>query len=218
MKDCVLFLNGQYPRKDLEYYRSFCRNAFTVAVDGGYRFFRATGLFPDLLIGDFDSISRVPRNLPQSTEVVEFSSHKDKTDAHLALEHCLKLKASRIRIVQPSTGEPDQFIGNMMLLTLARAKGSSNRRPDTRIVNIAYEVLFLDNSSFTIIGGRGDLVSIIPLSGTIQYTCTGTEYLARDRQLGRGETLALRNSITGKRAGFRVKGQAFLVHSFADRK
>jgi thiamine pyrophosphokinase len=218
MKDCVLFLNGQYPRKHLDYYRSFCRDAFAVAVDGGYRFFKAAGLWPDLLIGDFDSISRVPRNLPETTKVVEFSSHKDKTDAHLALEHCLKLKPSRIRIVQPSTGEPDQFIGNMMLLTLARNKQSSKRRPDIRIINIAYEILFLDNSTHTITHGSGGLVSIIPLSRTIRYTCTGTEYLVRDRKLRRGDSLALRNSITGKRAGFRVKGQAFLVHRFADHK
>jgi thiamine pyrophosphokinase len=218
MKDCVLFLNGQYPRKHLDYYRRLCRNAFTVAVDGGYRFFKAAGLWPDLLIGDFDSIPRIPRNLPPSTEVVEFSSHKDKTDAQLALEHCLKLKASRIRVVQPSAGEPDQFIGNMMLLTLARKRGWSKRQLDIRIVNVEHEILFLDNSSHTINNGSGDLVSIIPLSRTIRYTCTGTEYVARDTKLGRGDTLALRNSITGKRAGFRVKGQAFLVHRFADRK
>ncbi len=214
MKDCILFLNGAYARRDIEYYRALCRGRYTVAVDGGYRFFTAAGLFPNLLIGDFDSIRRMPRDLPKSTIVERFPPMKDKTDAELALDHCLARKAKRIDIVQPSYGEPDQMLGNFLILLVAAGKQQGRYHPEIRIINRRYEVQLLNDSMVVLRNATGDLVSVLPLSGKVSLTTTGTSYNVRGVEVLRGRSLGMRNRVTSRRATFGVKGMALLVRQF----
>ncbi|MBK7143223.1 MAG: thiamine diphosphokinase [bacterium] len=214
MKDCILFLNGSYARRDIEYYRKLCRGRYLVAVDGGYRFFKAAGIFPNLLIGDFDSIRRMPSDLPKSTVVERFPPMKDKTDAELALDHCLARKAKRIDIVQPSYGEPDQMLGNFLLLLVAAGKQRGAYHPEIRIVNRRYEVQLLNDNKVVLSNAAGDLVSVLPLSGKVSLTTTGTSYNVSGVEVIRGRSLGMRNRVTGRRAEIGVAGMALLVRQF----
>ena len=214
MKNCLLFLHGVYPSKHLAYYKNLCRNRFTIAVDGGYRFFKKTGLYPDVLIGDFDSLKKIPGDLPPETEILRFEVEKNQTDAELALQYCFERKAGSIDLIQPSTGEPDQFAGNLMLLALTGrlAKGYN---PKLRIVNAGYEIVLLDNSRRNITDAVGDMVSILPLSKKVKYSCRGTAYNVRELVIKQGQSIGLRNRITVRKAVFDITGQAFLVRIYA---
>jgi len=215
MKDCLLFLHGAYPSKHLAYYKKLCRNKFTIAVDGGYRFFKKTGLVPDVLIGDFDSLKKIPQNLPPKTEVLRFPAEKNQTDAELALAYCFERKARRIDLVQPSAGEPDQFTGNLMLLTQTR-RLVAGYNPQVRIVNAGYEIVFMDNTRKIVTNAAGDTVSILPLSKKVKYTCRGTVYNVRELLIRQGQSIALRNRITARKAVFDITGQAFFIRVYAD--
>jgi thiamine pyrophosphokinase len=215
VQSCILFLQGTYPKSDLEYYKKRCRGKFLVAVDGGYSFFRKTGLTPQILIGDFDSIGRIPRNLSTKTEVIRYSSHKDKTDIELAVDYCLERGMSDIQIVQPSFGEPDQFVGNLMLLIRA---GQLKRRVQgcvVHIINRRYEVCALAEGSGIITGGKGDCLSVVPISDKIVLSLVGTEYDVTDLTILRGESRGLRNQISASRAHVRVRGTALVIRQFA---
>ena len=218
MKDCILFLHGTYARRDIDYYRKLTRGKFTVAVDGGFRFFRLAGIFPHLLIGDFDSIRKMPTDLPKSTLVERFPARKDKTDAELALDYCLARKAKRIDIVQPSYGEPDQMLGNFLLLLVAAGKQSGRYRPEIRIINRRYEIQLLNESNVTLLKATDDTVSILPLSKKIDLSTTGTSYNVRGVEIMRGRSLGMRNRITASRASFAVKGTALLIRQFSRKK
>lgn len=215
MKRCVLFLHGRYQAKDLPFYKRLCRGRFTVAVDGGYRFFRLSRIIPDLLIGDFDSLKTVPRDLSPRTVVERFPAAKDKTDTHLALDYCLERRAPKIDIVQPSFGEPDQFMGNLMLLAVPLRGSGSDYWPEVRIVNAGYDAALISNRTHSMSGARGDIISVIPLSQKVKYSCRGVEYPVTNVLLRQGDTRALRNKITAKRARFDIKGQAFVVRQYA---
>jgi len=213
MKDCLLFLHGAYSSKHLAYYKKLCRGRFTIAVDGGYRFFEKTDLFPDVLIGDFDSLKKIPKNLPPKTKVLRFPAEKNQTDAELALEYCFERKARRIDLVQPSAGEPDQFMGNLMLLTLTR-RLVAEYNPQVRIVNAGYEIVFLDNTRKIVANAVGDTVSILPLSKKVKYTCRGTAYNVREFKIKQGQSVGLRNRITARKAVFDITGQAFFIRVY----
>lgn len=217
MKDCILFLNGSYKPSELAYYRDLCDGKFTVAVDGGYSFFRRTRTFPDLLIGDFDSIKAFPRNLPESTIVKRYPAQKDKTDAELALEYCLAHGARRIDIIQPSYGEPDQLLGNFLLLSLVSSRSEKRTLPKLRILNRRYEVILLDHGSVTIVDGAGDMVSVIPLSSWIRLTTSGADYNVHAARISRGRSQGLRNRIAKKRASFKIEGTALVIRQFSSR-
>ncbi|MDD3732125.1 MAG: thiamine diphosphokinase [candidate division Zixibacteria bacterium] len=214
MKNCILFLHGTYPEKHIAGYRKLCRGKCTIAIDGGYSFFKKAALSPDLIIGDFDSIEKFPSSLTGRTEMLRYPPAKDKTDAELALEYCFEHKVRKIDIVQPIIGEPDQFMGNLMLLTLAR-RLNDKYQPEVRIINTGYEILFLENKSKVISGAKGDIVSIIPLSPRIKLSCRGTAFPAENMPLRRGQCRGLRNRISASRAVFDITGQAFLVHQYA---
>jgi thiamine pyrophosphokinase len=217
-ENCVLFLHGRYPGKHQKFYEKLCRSRFKVAVDGGYSFFKKTGIIPDLLIGDFDSLKPFPTSLSSKTEVIRHPTDKDKTDAQLALEHCILKGAREIDIVQPNVGELDQLLGNLMLLSLPRMYESLKLYPFVRIVNHAQEVFFLDGTTLIIERAVGDRVSVVPVSRKVTYSCRGCQYEIDGVRLRMGETLALRNRIVADPAEFRVKGQAFLIRRYSRKR
>ena len=212
MKNCILFLPGRYYTTHLDFYRKLCRGRFKIAVDGGYRFFAASGLHPDLLLGDFDSLGSLPPRLPARTEVLSFPTDKDKTDTHLALEYCLSRRAKHIDIVQPTTGDVDHFTSNLMLLSHGSVPAGGKYRPEIRLVNPRYEIRYLKNCSHVLDQARGDVVSVIPLSSSIGLSCSGTAFDVTRLRVPRGKTVTTRNKIVAARAVFKVAGEALLFH------
>ncbi|MCB2229553.1 thiamine diphosphokinase [bacterium] len=215
MRSAVLFLHGQYRSQDIANYKELAKKRFTIAVDGGYRFFKAAGIAPDLLVGDFDSLKRIPKNLPTTTEVIRAEVRKDATDAELAVEYCLKRGFGQIDIVQPSFGEPDHYLGNVMLLRLVE-RWNRRRKSNigARLVSVSEEIILLTNASQVVRGRVGDRVSFVPLTDS-RYTCTGTDYNVRGILIRPGETVGLRNKITAKRAKFTVTGEGLLVRGWS---
>lgn len=213
MKHWALFVNGRYPSANYDFYRELAIGKRLVAVDGGYRFLNRLGLVPELLIGDFDSLARLPKDLPDSIEVLRFEVAKDMTDTHLALDCCLERGAKAIDIVDPSGGDIDHLLGNMMLLTAASKRV---RKPYPRITLRSYrhEVRFLDDGSVSYSDAVGDGLSIVPLSETLVLDLCGVEYPARALKLQRGDTYGLRNRIAARRATVRVRGQALVIRLY----
>lgn len=146
--------------------------------------------------------------------MLRYPPAKNKTDAELALEYCFEHKVRKIDVVQPIIGEPDQFMGNLMLLTLA-CRLNGTYRPEVRILNTGYEIFFLENAAKVISGAKGDIVSIIPLSPRVKLSCRGTAFPAENMPLRRGQSRGLRNRMSASRAVFDITGQAFLVHQYA---
>jgi thiamine pyrophosphokinase len=211
-RDWVLFLHGRYQTRDLSFYRMLCQGKRLMAVDGGYSFFRKTGIKPDLLIGDFDSLKKIPRELP-SHAIIRHPRAKDATDAELGLRYCLERGARSIDIVQPSTGEIDQFIGNLMILLIpATEKRSAPTK--IRIISAGYEVHLLRDKSLSFKDAVGDVLSVIPISSRITYSCSGTEFDVAGRTVRLGWSLATRNTIQARVARFRVRGIALLVRLY----
>lgn len=210
MNDCVLFLAGRYYGRDFPFYRKLVRGRFTVAVDGGYRFFRRAGLVPNLLIGDLDSIDRLPRRISSRTTVISYPADKDQTDAELALAYCLKHGAKNIDIVQPAIGDPDHFLANLFLMAdPPYPKKRLNVR--IRLLGPKFEAYFLKDSTHTFKNATGSTVSVIPVSSSIRLTCRGAAFDVDDLKLTRGRARSVRNRIISSQASFRVSGQAFLI-------
>ena len=217
MRNAILFLHGKYATSDLNHYKKLARGKYLVAVDGGYSFFRKTGLVPDLLIGDFDSIGKMPRNLTAKTTVVQHPAYKDKTDVELALDHCLSICSQEIFVVQPTCGEPDQFLGNAMVLMRKAQLKRQLRGCSVHIINRQYQICALADGAGMISGGKGDVFSVVPISDQIVLTLSGTEYDVTNLVIKRGESRGLRNRIIANPAHIRIRGTALVVRQFARR-
>jgi thiamine pyrophosphokinase len=214
MRKAVLFLTGRYHTRDLPFYRQLTRGCFKVAVDGGYRFFERSGLVADLLIGDFDSLKRLPRRLSPKTRVARFPADKDKTDTELALDYCLDHGILKIDLVQPSFGDPDHFLANLFLLTRASRRHKQGT-PQLRLVGPDYEALLLSDRRISFRRARGSVVSVIPVSASIKLTCRGTAFDITRAKITRGQTRSTRNRITTATAWFEIAGKAFVIRHFS---
>jgi thiamine pyrophosphokinase len=215
MKHWVLFLPGPYNKKNITFYHTLCANARLVAVDGGCRFFSVCGITPDYVIGDLDSVKKIPRRIRENSEIIRFHSKKDKTDLQLAFEHCLDHGARQIDIVNPEVGQVDHFLGNLMLLGLFNKKLKTIGNTKVRIVNVDYEILWLNNTRQIFVNSVGDRLSVHPMSASIKLSCRGTEYAADHLRIKRGHTRSLRNLITAQRATVEVEGEALVVHYYS---
>ncbi len=208
----VLFLSGRYCKNEIENYRKLCKGAKPVAVDGGCRFFINSGLMPDFVIGDFDSIGSIPRRIREKAELIRFPKAKDKTDLHLAIEHAVKHGAGKIEIVDPHIGQIDHFLGNLMLLgRYSRSRGSGNKI-EISITGRDFRATWLHDGRLTFVDCVGDTVSVIPISVTVKLTCRGMEFPADSLRIRRGDSRSLRNRISAKRATVEVSGDALVVH------
>ncbi len=210
MKDYALFLAGRYYQRDFPFYRRLARGRIRVAVDGGYNYFARSGTFPHLLIGDLDSLGRLPRTLSSRTTVLAYPTDKDQTDTELALDYCLETGAGAIDIIQPTIGDPDHFMANLFLLTRVANNGRADKT-SVRLVGPRFEAFYLKNSSRRFDRVVGSIVSVIPLSAAIQLSWTGTAYDVRRARISRGRTRSVRNQIVARRASVNIAGEAFLV-------
>ena len=90
-----------------------------LAADRGLDFFLETGLVPDIVDGDFDSLSGAGKAYLESldhTEIVRLNPEKDDTDTQSTLNLAIRRGAKNILILGATGGRLDHFIGNMGLL------------------------------------------------------------------------------------------------------
>ena len=154
MKAALIFLNGHY---DLRY-PQFYEEALTwaaenscplICADGGLRLFtelnqiNKSPVFPDVLLGDLDSLEGLPRNTIERLErsgtriVREWIGQvdKDDTDGQLAVAYAIaEYRCQRILLYgglpHPGGYEIDHFLGNLRLMRLGRQLFQDNSQRD----------------------------------------------------------------------------------------
>ncbi len=210
-KKFILFLNGQYKTEDIEYYKNLIGDKTSVAVDGGYDFFIQADIKPDYIIGDMDSIDTMEETISDDIAVFEFPVDKDLTDGHAALDFCMKEDFSLIEVVMPEIGEPDHFIGNILLLFHKDVKKKIREKREIIFLSRDYEYRILDNSKLEILDAAGDTFSIMPISKSIMLFCEGTKYDVKNLKVDLGETRALRNKIVANELMIKISGEAIFI-------
>ena len=140
-----------------------------VAVDGGADALARVDLEPSILVGDLDSISAHTRAALEArgVEVVLLPAAKDETDTEAALRLVVERGGDDIT-VYGALGGPrlDHLVGNLLLLSspwLAAVR--------VRMVNDLHEA-FLAKGDRTFEGERGDTVSLLPLTPSVEDVWT----------------------------------------------
>ena len=85
---------------------------FIIAADGGFDILLKKNAAPDLLLGDFDSISK----LPKCDNIMKFPVEKDYTDTFLAYEEGTKRGYRNFVIYGGMGGRIDHTIANIQTL------------------------------------------------------------------------------------------------------
>ena len=132
MKAALIFLNGYYDSRHLDFYRSEIESAVEnrfplICADGGIRIFdelNGSGnvpVVPDVHIGDMDSELGSITEAKQTVQEWVGRTDKDWTDGQLAVDYALEQYDARHIIIygglpRPDAYETDQFLGNLKLM------------------------------------------------------------------------------------------------------
>lgn len=93
--------------------------ALVIAADGGLSHLEKAGISADYVVGDFDSLGRVPKG----DNVLPSAPEKDDTDTMLAVKLALELGAETILIYGGTGGRFEHSIANLQTLGFIANRG-----------------------------------------------------------------------------------------------
>jgi thiamine pyrophosphokinase len=189
---CVICLNGEYEDEDY-YLRQVDAAQAVVAADGGHGFLRRHGRWPALLIGDFDSLDArlVTEARAAGVEVVTHPTHKDETDAELAVAQAEARFAGAVVLLGALGGALDHVFGHLAVLRGAAARGRA-----ARIAAPGLSATVLQGPVTARLGAPvGARVSVVALSPDVVLTLRGFDYELSDEPLPPNVCRGLSNRV-----------------------
>ena len=111
LKKCLIISGGKYYRPS--FITGFA--GFVIACDLGLDHTIKMGLVPNIVIGDFDSVSDYGKNMidERKIECIKHPPIKDDTDTALAVKYALSQGYKDIIIICAFGGRTDHFLGNI---------------------------------------------------------------------------------------------------------
>ena len=162
-----------------------------VAVDSGANHLNEINVAPDLLIGDFDSISSDSLEAFELVEKISFPVEKDQTDGELAIREVIKRGCTLIILYGAGGGRTDHLLCNLMLLELAASFIVA-----ARIENEGETIYLISNScpSVPMLVDEKSIISLIPVSPVVSGISTfGLKYELNNEKLERGSCRGISN-------------------------
>lgn len=210
VKRCIIIANGDI--NDYPWHKSQLRETdFIVCADGGTRHAVLMGIVPNVVLGDFDSLSPEVKCVLSDTscQFYEYPEEKDMTDTELALKYCLEKNPEEIILMGSLGTRYDHSLANILLL----AEGSTHI--GIKVINEQNEIMILKEKLY-LQGSHGDIVSIIPLSKELIGVSTrGLKYILRQETLRLGTSRGISNEMVGSEAIVEIKeGIALVIRSW----
>lgn len=176
-----------------------------IAVDGGLASTESLGLAPDLIVGDFDTVSGelLEKYKSMGIHLETHKPEKDYTDTELALDYVLHLPDIEEIVILGALGRRfDHALGNLQILLSALRKGVFCRIVD------AYNCIYLLDRGKSVCREkvRGKYISLIPMTEKVTgVTLEGFKYPLYNATLTQGNSLGISNELVGERGNIAFK-------------
>jgi thiamine pyrophosphokinase len=178
-----------------------------VAADSGYLNAQKLGAKIDLLIGDFDSIGKIPEDVG---EIFRVPVEKNATDTQLAVELAVERGADEIIIVASTSGRFDHTASLLAIL-----QDLWEKRIPAMVVNGQNRVRFVRNSGVIIVRSQYKYFSVVALDEKVKgVSIEGAKYPLKNKEILRRNQFAVSNEIIKNCALITVKkGAVYVVES-----
>ena len=191
-----------------------------VAADSGAERLAELEIQPQVVVGDFDSLSagRLAALRDAGVEIVPHPDPNQKTDGHAALLLAVERGAAEI-VVLGAMGGPrlDQVIANALI--------AAGLRSDAEIWLVdgwteAKRLWAPAQATVTFRGEPGDQVSLIPITDEVRGVSThGLRWDLDTATLARGDSVAISNELMAAEGGFTIAaGVALAAHDVGARQ
>lgn len=167
---------------------------WVIAADGGANSCVRLGRVPNVVVGDFDSITK--KNLVnfkknKFTKVI-YDPDQNKTDLELAIKILNKLKPKQATILGVLGDRFDHTLANIITLD------KINKKINLKIVAKDHEI-HLPAKKIIIKGKIGEIISVIPLTKVKGLTYSGLKWPLKKAKVDFG-WIGIRNQLVGAQA------------------
>ncbi|MEX2014417.1 MAG: thiamine diphosphokinase [Candidatus Saccharimonadales bacterium] len=214
----LIFLNGDEP--DLAYTKKYAdKNTLIIGCDGGTGSIYKIGLTPQVVLGDFDSVTSLPKeikNLPKryygketiinDTVYIKYPGDKDFLDVEAAIDYALRKQLREIILVNTHGDELDHVVGVLALLSKRKYRSA-----DIKLIRPLLKAYIIRGKA-EIKGKIGDKISLIPLYGPVKVkNSSGLKYDPAQYKMSLQQNLGISNELINKKAALELSKGCFLV-------
>lgn len=180
------------------------KDDYIICADGGYEYRNMLGREADMVVGDFDSLGRIP----EAENKLVLPCEKDDTDMAVAVEEGFKRGFSDFVLFGALGGERiDHSIGNIQLLKYISSRGARGeiRHGDTVLVAFG-------NGDIEFSAEMKGYVSVFSLTEVSEgVTITNLKYTTENAVFYNSLTRGISNEFIGKKAQISVRNGILLV-------
>lgn len=212
MKNVLIIGGGPIAKSQLKYELAE-KPDLLIAADRGGSYLAELAVFPEILIGDFDSLPEptLRHMIEAGVEIKSFAVKKDYTDLELALNLALSKGATRIRILGGLGGRIDHTLGNIGLLLQALELGV-----EAHLIDTSHDIM-ITKDCLRIKSKPGWAVSLVPLSlKTSGVTTTGLSYKLDKADLWFKNTRGIHNEFIEETAMVELTEGILMVICFQE--
>ena len=198
-KRAFIYAAGHYSVEDIKLYKriKIKDDDIIICADGGYDALVYTGIVPDIIIGDFDSLKT---SIPKEIKSIKYPTEKDKTDLEICVDYALKENCDTVFILGALGGRIDHTIGALGVLKYTLEHGA-----DAMILTGKSRIYLVDKE-IEIAREKFDYVSLIPCSDKVSGISTlGLKYELNNRTLHKSSSLGISNEFFNNTAKIRVE-------------
>jgi thiamine pyrophosphokinase len=176
-----------------------------IATDGAANGLLAQGIQPDLVLGDFDSLTQASLQAIPPEKLVP-ADDQEASDLDKAIHHALSLDAKRITLIGTCGGRVDHQLTAFSLLL------KYEPHLDIRILSESAETR-VTRGKHTIVGTPGDIVSLVAFETADGVSFEGVRWPLHNETIEPGSR-GVSNELVGISAQLEVRsGRLFLVHT-----
>lgn len=192
---------------------------YVIAVDGGLTYCGVLQLEPDMIIGDFDSVSegelqallQLQAEIPE--RILRLTPEKDDTDMLVALKHGLKKGYRDFRIYAGTGGRLDHTIANIQCLLYLKKQGATGYLCDGTGM-----ILVICNEEVSFRSGMEGYLSLFSLGREAKgVTIRGMKYPLDHYTMTNNYPIGISNEFIGEQAVICVEdGEAVCIVQWAE--
>lgn len=200
---CIVIGAGDLTMGEL----SLQENDYVIAVDGGLSYCGILMVEPDLILGDFDSVSEQEKLAIEALQaeipdrIVELPVEKDDTDMLAALKQGLALGYRDFRIYAGTGGRFDHTLANIQCLLYLK-----NHDATGYLVDGTGMILVLQNEAVHLNRKLEGTMSLFALGKEAKgVTIQGMKYTLEDYTLTNDNPIGISNEFIGEEACISVE-------------
>ncbi|ALP89965.1 MULTISPECIES: thiamine diphosphokinase [Clostridium] len=168
----IIVTGGNKPSKKL--LNSYIKSGdLIIGADKGSEYLYDYEIMPNIILGDFDSISeeKLKKIEEKQVEIIKFPPEKDYTDTEIAIMEAMKRGADTIYLFGGLGTRADHSLGNIGLLLTTKNKGARLLIVDD------HNKIYLADKNMSLNGSQGEIISFHALSDVVKgFEIRGAKY------------------------------------------